>query len=471
MQIFAKKASSSSSQFEYRDDQITLNFLQDNIDHSLFMNGNISIYKIMVNLCQDIKEFLYQKITVLDQKNYLKVITNLKVLKFVYNIYRVANFDKQFTDDLYSVVTMNIYKLDESKKKLKLIVNKNYGILYIYRIIINSILNYEKDKKMRYLTKLEEYEELKEDEKLKKLEELKEYEKLEKLKEYEELEKLEELKEKLEEYKELKEYEELEENEKLEKFKELKKLKDYWKVYEKNEKDIKFNPPLPPITTTLKEMGIRIDDSSFQYSNFFQILINIYEKIILLYIQEQSTSTKEHILKDFLTLSSDNDIERLEGVKNNCLDSNLEIIGEYPVYCVINFGTNDLPIYFSYTNKADTEKNIIVSSESFLLNIPIFNCNEKNEILLAYFTILNDDGVFKLYDELKKIIQPVFKKTNNAVEALEIYNQYLSIFNKLIKPIRDKLKGGRKKRIIKSKKDIAKNKNSKKPKRRSKKTI
>ena len=458
----------------------------------------------MVNLCQDIKEFLYQKITVLDQKNYLKVITNLKVLKFVYNIYRVANFDKQFTDDLYSVVTMNIYKLDESKKKLKLIVNKNYGILYIYRIIINSILNYEKDKKMRYLTKLEEYEELKEDEKLKKLEELKEYEKLEKLKEYEELEeyeelkedeklkkleelkeyekleklkeyeeleKLEELKEKLEEYKELKEYEELEENEKLEKFKELKKLKDYWKVYEKNEKDIKFNPPLPPITTTLKEMGIRIDDSSFQYSNFFQILINIYEKIILLYIQEQSTSTKEHILKDFLTLSSDNDIERLEGVKNNCLDSNLEIIGEYPVYCVINFGTNDLPIYFSYTNKADTEKNIIVSSESFLLNIPIFNCNEKNEILLAYFTILNDDGVFKLYDELKKIIQPVFKKTNNAVEALEIYNQYLSIFNKLIKPIRDKLKGGRKKRIIKSKKDIAKNKNSKKPKRRSKKTI
>ena len=101
----------------------------------------------MVNLCQDIKEFLYQKITVLDQKNYLKVITNLKVLKFVYNIYRVANFDKQFTDDLYSVVTMNIYKLDESKKKLKLIVNKNYGILYIYRIIINSILNYEKDKK------------------------------------------------------------------------------------------------------------------------------------------------------------------------------------------------------------------------------------------------------------------------------------------------------------------------------------
>ena len=170
-------------------------------------------------------------------------------------------------------------------------------------------------------------------------------------------------------------------------------------------------------------------------------------------------------------MSSDNDIERLEGVKNNCLDSNLEIIGEYPVYCVINFGTNDLPIYFSYTNKADTEKNIIVSSESFLLNIPIFNCNEKNEILLAYFTILNDDGVFKLYDELKKIIQPVFKKTNNAVEALEIYNQYLSIFNKLIKPIRDKLKGGRKKRIIKSKKDITKNKNSKKPKRRSKKTI
>jgi hypothetical protein len=347
-----KESESSSSQFEFNHN--TFDFLRDNIDHSLFMKGGISIYNIMEKLCKDIKEILYKDITSLNKENILKLKTNLKVLKFVYHIYKVANFDKErlkFTDDLYSVVKDEKEKFSSKKLRLK----KNdpiYGMLFIYIIIINAIY----------------------------------------------------------------------------------KLEKYWKNYEDEEK-----------------LNIEISESNFEINRFFNILIEIYNNIILLYEYEPNKSSNK--LKDMLILSMKskyiNKLEAVESVVDNCVE--LEIIGNYSIYLAINLGNKDLPILFSYTNKNDPGRDIIDNEESLVFNIPIFNCKDKNDIILFLIQeyINGGGGVFILYDKLINL--------KNDIETLEepknpinIYNRYLEIFKVS--------QGGRKKRIIKSKKNIIKQK-------------
>jgi hypothetical protein len=381
-----KESESSSSQFELDHNNtldFTFDFLRDNIDHSLFMKGGISINNIMEKLCKDIREILYKDITSLNKANILKVRTNLKVLKIVYNIYKVANFDTfKFTDDLYSVV-----KDDKFGKKLKLKrTDKNYGMLFIYRIIINSILNYDKDIKLNSLTNKDT------------------------------------------------------------------PLEEYWKKYEEDEKTIDNGIPLPSITKTLKEMNIGISESNFEINRFFNILIEIYNKIILLYEYEPNKSSNE--LKYLFLSIDDDDIDKLAKVEAKVKDTKeLKIIGDYSLYLAIDLGNNEFPILFSYTNKNDPGRDII--EESLVFKIPIFNCIEKNENLMENFRKLNDSGVFILYRkiiELKKLIEDFKSK-----DPLSIYNLYNDMYTALIES-----RGGRKKRIIKSKKNIIKQKRGKK---------
>lgn len=389
-----KESESSSSQFELDHNNtfdFTFDFLIDNIDHSLFMKGGISIYNIMEKLCKDIREILYKDITSLDKANILKVRTNLKVLKIVYNIYKVANFDTfKFTDDLYYVVKDD--KDEKFGKKLKLKrTDKNYGMLFIYRIIINSILNYDKDIKLNSLTNKET-------------------------------------------------------------------LEEYWKKYEEKENAIDKGIPLPRITTTLEEMDIKISESNFEINRFFYILIEIYNKIILLYEYEPDKSSSNE-LKDIFNLSiCDDDIDKLAKVEAKVKDTKeLRIIGDYSLYLAINLGNNNLLILFSYTNKNDPERDIIDNEESLVFNIPIFNCKDKNENLMEIFRNLNDRGVFILYRkliELKKYIDTLDIKSQ---DPLSIYNMYNKMYTSLIQS-----QGGRKKRIIKSKKNIIKQKRGKK---------
>jgi hypothetical protein len=380
-ETYLLKEGDSSSQFEFNHN--TFDFLRDNIDHSLFMNGGISIYNIMEKLCKDIREILYKDITSLNKENILILKTNLKVLKFVYHIYKVANFNKEtlkFTDDLYSVV-----KDDKGKfgKKLTLIKTEgNHGMLFIYRIIINSILNYDKDIKSVSLSKS------------------------------------------------------LSNN-----------LEEYWKKYEEYEEDentIDNGTPIPSITKTLNEMNIGISESNFEINKFFNILIEIYNKIILLYEYEPNKSSNK--LKDILILSIDDDQDKIAKVKAKVEDINkLEIIGYYSLYLAIDLGNKDLTILFSY---------IIDNEESLFPKIPIFNCREKNENLMENFRILNDRGVFILYRkiiELKKLIE-AFK----SEDPFSIYNMYNEMYISLIQS-----QGGRKKRIIKSKKNIKQKKGKK----------
>jgi hypothetical protein len=347
------------------------------------MKGGISIYNIMEKLCKDIREILYKDITSLDKANILKVRTNLKVLKIVYNIYKVANFDTfKFTDDLYYVVKDD--KDEKFGKKLKLKrTDKNYGMLFIYRIIINSILNYDKDIKLNSLTNKET-------------------------------------------------------------------LEEYWKKYEEKENAIDKGIPLPRITTTLEEMDIKISESNFEINRFFYILIEIYNKIILLYEYEPDKSSSNE-LKDIFNLSiCDDDIDKLAKVEAKVKDTKeLRIIGDYSLYLAINLGNNNLLILFSYTNKNDPERDIIDNEESLVFNIPIFNCKDKNENLMEIFRNLNDRGVFILYRkliELKKYIDTLDIKSQ---DPLSIYNMYNKMYTSLIQS-----QGGRKKRFIKSKKNI-----------------
>jgi hypothetical protein len=381
-----KESESSSSQFEFNHN--TLDFLINNIDHSLFMNGGISIYNIMEKLCKDIRVILYKDITSLNKENILILKTNLKVLKFVYHIYKVANFNKEtlkFTDDLYSVV------LDEKEKfgkKLRLEkTEKNHGMLFIYRTIINNILNYDKDLKSESLSK-EEYN----------------------------------------------------------------KLEEYWEKYEEDETDIDNGSiPLPPITQTLKDMKIGISESNFEINKFFNILIEIYNKIILLYEYEPDPTSNK--LKNIIILSMERgDIDKLEAVKsvvNNCVE--LEIIDHYSIYLAINLGNKDLPILFSYSDKNNPERDIINNEGSLCFIIPIFNCIDKNDILLFFINkyINGGGGVFILYNKLinlKKNIEILKEEESKKKNPIDIFNRYLEIFNVSL--------GGRKKRIIKSNKAI-----------------
>jgi hypothetical protein len=350
------------------------------------MKGGLSIYNIMDKLCRDIKNILYIKIDDLNIKNSLKVKNNLKVLKFVYNIYKVANFHNEFIDDLYSVVNDDT-KTFSQKLRLKK-RDKNYGMLFIYKIIINSILKFDKNQKGLYLTD-EEYE----------------------------------------------------------------NLEAYWIDYENNVLAYDHQT-IPPIKNTLNEMKIEIDKSRFEIKEFFNILIKIYKKILLLYEHNKSTSNK---LKDFLMLSMNrDDIEKYTKVLNNNCSESLTIVGKYSIYLAINLGDKDLPILFSYTNKNNPKRNrdILDSEESLVFNIPLFNCIENNEEILQNIKKYINNGVYIVYETLLSIKQ----KIDNLEQTLDfkvddpynIYKMYLNVFNNnLIQSI-----GGRKKRIIKSKKDI-----------------
>jgi hypothetical protein len=259
-------------------------------------------------------------------------------------------------------------------------------MLFIYKIIINSILKFDKNQKGFYLTD-EEYE----------------------------------------------------------------NLEAYWIDYENNVLAYD-DQTIPPIKNTLKEMKIEIDKSRFEIKEFFNILIKIYKKILLLYEHNKSTSNK---LKDILMLSMNrDDMEKYTKVLNNNCSESLTIVGKYSIYLAINLGDKDLPILFSYNKNPKRNRDILDSDESLVFNIPLFNCIENNEEILQNIKKYINNGVYIVYETLLSIKQ----KIDNLEQTLDfkvdnpynIYEMYLNVFNNnLIQSI-----GGRKKRIIKSKKDI-----------------
>ena len=110
---------SHSSSFE-KDYQTTEDLLRDNINRHSLITGEISIRKIMKNLCEDIKVILYLMSMPLTIEQYDKVCKNMKVLQYVYNIYKITSFDK-ITED---ITIHGIHSGDEAIK-------------YIYATIID----------------------------------------------------------------------------------------------------------------------------------------------------------------------------------------------------------------------------------------------------------------------------------------------------------------------------------------------
>jgi predicted regulator of amino acid metabolism with ACT domain len=116
----ARYMPSLSSAFE--KDYMTTEYLLDgNINESLFAKSEISILKILMNLCEDIKEVLHMRMTI---EQHERVKTNLKVLRYVDNIYQIAKFG-------------NINRKD--------ITSDDPDILYIYAVIIDIIAKYKYD--------------------------------------------------------------------------------------------------------------------------------------------------------------------------------------------------------------------------------------------------------------------------------------------------------------------------------------
>ena len=104
-----------SSSFDINH-QTTIALLKGNISLS-FKKGELSMCKMMEKLCKDIKEVLYMHLTI---ENNANVEKNMKALQYIYNIYKVAGFNKNNMDDL----TIN---------------SSDQEILNIHRIIVEHL--------------------------------------------------------------------------------------------------------------------------------------------------------------------------------------------------------------------------------------------------------------------------------------------------------------------------------------------
>jgi hypothetical protein len=108
--------STSSSSFE-KDYQTTEDLLYGNINRRSFTTGELSISKRIEKSCEDIKAVLYLMSSPLTIEQYDKVCKNMKVLQYVYDIYKLTSLNK-ITDSI------TIISVDEA-------------ILYIYKSIID----------------------------------------------------------------------------------------------------------------------------------------------------------------------------------------------------------------------------------------------------------------------------------------------------------------------------------------------
>lgn len=99
-------ASSSSSSLE-KDYHTTKDLLQGNISRISFTTGELSISKIMKNLCEDIKTVLYLNINPLTIEKYYKVCKNMKVFQYVYHIYEISAFFDKIRDDISAIIFLS----------------------------------------------------------------------------------------------------------------------------------------------------------------------------------------------------------------------------------------------------------------------------------------------------------------------------------------------------------------------------
>jgi hypothetical protein len=93
----ARYMSSSSSLLFEKDNLTTEDLLDDNINNFRFAKSEISMRKIMENLCEDIKAILYMRLTI---EQYEKVKINLRVLQYVVCIYKIAKFSNVNVKDI-----------------------------------------------------------------------------------------------------------------------------------------------------------------------------------------------------------------------------------------------------------------------------------------------------------------------------------------------------------------------------------
>ena len=143
----ATSSHSSSSLFE-KDYQTTKDLLRDSIMETFFTTGDLSLSKIMMKLCEDIKAVLYLNITPLTIENYDRVCKNMKVLQYVYHIYKLTSYnnieivppskDKNITYIYTNII--GIYGKYLTSFDDLLTIYKNIELLYRYSD--NYIYNY-----------------------------------------------------------------------------------------------------------------------------------------------------------------------------------------------------------------------------------------------------------------------------------------------------------------------------------------
>ena len=113
---------SHSSSFEKEDYQTTEDLLRGNISHHSLTTGELSISKIMKNLCEDIKAVLYLMSSPLTIEQYDRVCKNMKVVQYVYHIYEIS----EITEDI--TIRDGIHDIHSDDEAIKYIYETIIGI-------------------------------------------------------------------------------------------------------------------------------------------------------------------------------------------------------------------------------------------------------------------------------------------------------------------------------------------------------
>ena len=437
LRTLSSQKKSTSSKFVNQYSQTVKDFLTGNINNSLLMKSEISVSKLIENVCNDINNVLYLNILYINNEHYENIIKNRLIFNYVYNIYKIAKFNDRinitvdFGKGVYSKDLLHIYNIIINDTIIK------KKIQYIFPIFINIY-----DKIIELYDHLPSYF----------------YNKIKYTKETYDSSCLE--KEDPITLDEFEAYNEDNGTVSLIPYNNNKKVSYHCFFTEEIFKYIieEYKNQRREVLNPLNRKPFQPDDINLICNNMQQIgKFQISNKI--------GSGTRKHDgrVKGLFHFTFSIDIEKKIQDTSEPKDGILEIIDSSYIYLVIDLGgIHKIPINFNVINKPLFDyASIMDTADSFVLEIPIFNksiytsniVNLIKEIDKKGFKITQNGAFYRVID----IDQIQFNKGDKGDAAELVYTEYTRFFKGIIDTTEG---GGSKKRIIKSK-----------PKRRSKKTI
>ena len=439
LRTLTSQKKSSSSKFDNQYNQTVKEFLTGNINNSLLMKSEISVSKLIENVCNDINNVLYLNILYINNEHYENIIKNRLIFNYVYNIYKIAKFDDRinitvdFGKGVYSNDLLHIYNIIINDTILKYINIQN--IFQIFINIYDKIIILYDHLPFYFYNKIKYTQEIYDSACLDKSDPIS-----------------------------LDDFEAYDEDNGTVSLLPYKNSKNEIS-YNCFSTEVIFRYIIEKYKNKREEVIHPLNKKPFQPDDI-NLICNNMQQIGKFQISNKiGNGTRKHDgrVKGLFHFAFSIDIEkRIEDI-SKLKDDILEIIDSSYIYLVIDLGGIDkIPINFNVINKPQFDyASIMDTADSFVLEIPIFNksvytsniVNLIKEIDKKGFKITQNGAFYRVID----IDQIKFNKGDKGDDAELVYNEYIRIFKGIIDTTDG---GGNKKRIIKSK-----------TKRRSKKTI